>query len=543
MGTIKPLGENVAFTFKYNPAIIDQIKLVFRQRFFDGDNKIWIVGRDEATPEILGDFVERYGFAVEGLPVKLPELKKTEAYLRSVRSETDWKYPEGILKLPLMPYQVAGVEFMAEKRKVLLADEMGLGKSGQAIATVELERSFPCIVICPASLKYNWEKEIKKFTSSKARVLSSGDYIFTGTGWEYFIINYDILGKIDLSKVGHKSLICDESHVLSNKSTKRSKAVMKYVGVDRVFLLTGTPIYNKPVGLVNQLATLGVLKQFGGYYEFTKRYCSAFRSSFGMNVSGASNLGELNIKLRESVMIRREKKDVLKDLPPKRRIIIDCQLTNMSMYLRAKNDIVDFIKETKGSEHSRFNSMAEAIVQLTALKKLTAEGKLKQFYEWVDEFLETGKKLIVFAIHTAIVEAIAERYKCRVITGKVPSEKRQNAVDDFQENPDTKIIACNIEAGGVGFNMTEASDVAILELPWTSTHVEQAIDRAHRHGQKDSVTAWFFLAEKTIDLRIYDLIEMKRQQAEQAIGVDGKTNYGEAGNDSVAKSILKELYK
>lgn len=350
-----------------------------------------------------------------------------------------------------------------------------------------------------------------------------------------------------------------------NHKAKRTETAQALVdGVSTVLCLTGTPIMNRPQELVSQLKILGRLEEFGGWYNFVRRYCNAYKDSYGWNMSGAAHLEELNDKLREVCFIRRLKSEVLKELPAKQRSEIMVELSNKAEYDRAEADVVNWIKERVKSDadfHRQIEHMpeeiqetiianradakaasaaqAETLVRIESLKQLSAEGKMEAVGEWIEDFIDSGEKLVVFATHKTIVKRLAERFNADSITGDTPIEKRQAAVDRFQNDPESKVMVCNIQAGGVGITLTAASNVAFVELGWNPAAHDQAEDRCHRIGQTDSVTAYYFIGENSIDEWIYDLIEEKRVVVDAA--TDGVVR--EKRTAGMMKDLVKKLSK
>ena len=338
-----------------------------------------------------------------------------------------------------------------------------------------------------------------------------------------------------LSKVGFQSLVFDESHYAKNKDTKRTKALKSLASSipasGMVLALTGTPVLNRPIELVSQLEIIGRIEEFGGSWNFRKRYCAAKHNGYGWDFTGTSNADELNDLLRRVCYVRRNKADVLTELPAKGRYTVEAELSGQAMkqYRHAEADTLVWL----GGEGRGSNS-AEHLSKITTLKRLAGEGKVEAACEWIDTFLDsTDRKLVVFAHHISVVDAIAERYGNLRVAGKDSAEARQAAVDTFQNDPEHRVIVLNMKAGGVGLTLTAASDVLFVEQGWTPAEHDQAEDRCHRIGQEDNVSAWYLLAEGTIDDDIFALIEKKR------VIVDAVTD----GEDSTETSVLNDLVK
>lgn len=407
----------------------------------------------------------------------------------------------------------------------------------QSIATINLANAFPCLVICPASLKINWEREWNKFTDKKAMVLSDS----VKTSWPFywqtglhqvFIVNYESLKKYFVQRIKKaekwtlkdvefrntinlfKSVIIDESHRCKSSSTQQSKFTKGIcAGKEWIIELTGTPVVNKPKDLVPQLSILGRMEDFGGYKNFVQRFCS------GPNE--ASNLKELNYKLWMTSMFRREKHDVLKDLPDKVRQTMICEITNRKEYLDAERDLIQYLIKYKDATDDKIQRAlrGEVMVRINILRQISARGKIKEVVEFVQDFRENNQKIILFCSLHEVVDGLKKAFPNAVsVTGRENQQQKQEAVDSFQRNPKTDIIICSIKAAGVGLTLTAASNVAFIEFPWTYADCVQCEDRAHRIGQKDSVTCYYFLGKKTIDEKVYQIIQTKKAIANTVMG-------------------------
>jgi SNF2 family DNA or RNA helicase len=291
--------------------------------------------------------------------------------------------------------------------------------------------------------------------------------------------------------------------------------------------LSGTPIVNTPTEIVTQLRVINRLEDFGG--------ATKFRNTYGR--ATARNLAALNRKLRSTCYVRRRKADVLTELPPKMwsQVVVEGDPKIMTEYREAEANIVSYLAELarqmaldsglsdkEAQEEAWRKAMraraAEQLVAISTLKQLSAKAKMNAAKEWIENFLENDKKLVVFGWHRDVVDLIAENFSNGVkIQGGISAEKRQVAVDLFQTEDKQKVIACNIKAAGVGLTLTSASDVLFLEQGWTPADMEQAVDRCHRIGQTDSVTGWLMVTANTIDEDIAMLIDNKRTIVNRAI--------------------------
>jgi superfamily II DNA or RNA helicase/intein/homing endonuclease len=438
--------------------------------------------------------------------------EETESNLKLAQKEDSDVHVYGLARgMNLRPYQKVAVEYFDKNERVLIGDQMGTGKTISAIASVQHKKAYPCLVVCPASLKGNWKNEWETWVKRrKVRIIEGWNHSnFRGS---VLICNYSIITKhVDrLREKGFKSIICDESHYLKNGKAKRTKAVKKIARkVPNRILLSGTAVINRPEEIISQLKILGRFKEnFGNWHSFVTRYCDAKKGRFGWDTSGASNLDELHEKLVRSCYIRRNKEDVLKDLPPKQFSSFQFELSNKKEYEKAEKDIAKFLKDKALEDpklKKRLKKMnkvnakrkkdriaariiqktlaAEHLIKINELRKLTSEGKIDEAISWIENFLSTGEKLIVFAHFKDTISKIVERFDCPKITGDVKSSRRTEIVEEFQ-NGEHQLLALNTQAGGVGITLTAASNVAFVEIPWTWAEVSQASDRCVYEGQK-----------------------------------------------------------
>lgn len=356
---------------------------------------------------------------------------------------------------------------------------------------------------------------------------------------DVYVINYDILsGWVDeLKKLKLKVVIVDEAHMVKSTKALRTKAVKNLCkDVPHVLMLSGTPIVNRPSEMFNALNILAPAT-FPSFTKFAFRYCGARHNGFGWDFSGATHTEELHKLLTETVMVRRLKADVLKDLPDKLYSALPMEIDNRKEYDAAANDLASWLRDNGEKAKAESATRAEALVKVEVLKQLAAKGKLSQVIEWIEDFLEQGQKLVVFAVHKTVVEALMERFKDAAVKmdGSVSGEDRQKAVDRFQTDDSVRLFVGNVKAAGVGLTLTAASNVAFLEFPWSPGDVQQAEDRCHRIGQKDTVNVYYLIAKDTIDQTICGLIDRKRKVLDQVL--EGKS--GEDGG--IFGELLEQL--
>lgn len=539
-------------SFKYSPAMVGLVKTIPGRKFQPNTKTWWVtVKRDNVrflqhffTANTTFDVAEDVKNYVDGQVTELDneDRQKEENFVLSSKhtSLIDLKpFKNG---LELRPFQKAGVEYAVANKRVIIGDEMGLGKTVEALATVHQLNAIPAVIVSPNSLKLNWRNESFRWLDYTVSVIDSKKEKnkVKKNDWnsDIIIINYDVVDKFiePLLALNPKVVIMDESHYLKNKKARRTRAVKQLAeNAEYRIMLTGTAILNRPVELTSQLDILGKLDMFGGFWKFVNRYCGAYRTEYGLDLSGSTNAEELHNELRKICYIRRNKSQVLTELPEKQRSVVTLPISNESAYRSAESNIVAYLRNEIAEKDSFLKSIehlsdedkkiktkeyhdklatsaaqAEHLVQMNYLKQLSVEGKMEAAIEWVENFIESGEKLVLFAHHTKVVDELANHFKCPKINGAVSVEERQRAVDSFQSDPNTKLIVLNLKSGSVGLTLTAASNVAFLELGWTPSDMEQAEDRCHRIGQRNAVTAWYLLGESTIDTDIYDLIEEKR---------------------------------
>jgi hypothetical protein len=421
------------------------------------------------------------------------------------------------------PFQTAGVEYALRVRRCLIADEMGLGKTIQALLTVEAADTFPVVVVCPASLKGNWVREINTWLPHRNVTVLSGRTANPNAlkGFDFVVVNYDILsGWVDtLVAAGFEAIVLDESHYAKEPKSKRTKAALalaKSIPSDGIRLcLTGTPVLNRPKELLSQLQILdrvgdvvGPAKSPNG--KFLYRYCGPESNRYGTTFNGATNLGELNERLRSTCYVRRERQDVL-GLKNTRRQQITLSLNGaLADYNRAEDDVIAYIRDELGTAAAIRAARAEIIVRLNTLRKLAEEAKIAAAIEWVEDWLESypGKSIVVFAEHVVVQHALRDHFNCPTI---LAGEKNVEAQKATFESGKSRIIVCSLKAAREGHTLTAASDVVFTSLGWTPGGLAQAEDRCNRIGQEaDQVWAWQLHAADTVDEEIGRLIEHKR---------------------------------
>lgn len=522
-------SKDFCIQFTYDPATVAQVRCLPPGRKWVPEMRAWVC---PASVDALAQLRE-WGFEIK------PDVAKWERewFKPALPAPAPIDEISG-LKHELYPFQAEGVGFVESRGgRVLIADEMGLGKTIQALAWLQYKGNpvLPAVVVCPASLKGNWERECLEWTALSPCVLS-GTIPHVPPWFEkrdtLYIINYDILQHWTelLSRVC-STVILDECHFIKNPKRIRTKAVKAFCkGKSHVIALSGTPIINRPIEFFNTLNILAP-DTFNRFWDYAQRYCDAKHNGFGWDLSGASNTDELHQRLDHNVMIRRMKIDVLKDLPAKTRTTVPLELNGKEgIYIAAMREAQIVWRNEKP------DPLAD-ITHISALRQAAMDAKFDLCCEWIDNFLETGRKLVVFDIHHKTTDRLMERYGkiAQHLDGRVDARMRPKVVEQFQTDPNIQILIGNIQVAGIGFTLTAAQDAVFLEFPWTPGELDQAEDRIHRIGQKGAANIYYLVAKGTLEEDILELINEKRRVVGAV--VDGV--YDES--TSVQAELLKRL--
>jgi len=492
-------------------------------RNWDPNLKVW-----KTTVNNLDEVLEKFPEASlsDGLVEYINHRKKTTELSRALFSFGKVELGDFGKGKELLPFQKAGLEFIdLTFGRAIIADDMGLGKTIQALAYLQTYPDIrPAIIVCPASVKFNWRNEINQWltTTENLVVIDKGKPDISKAS--IVIINYDILGKWlpDLKAINPEVIIFDESHMLKNSKAARTKAAKNLSSeIDHVLALTGTPILNKPVELFAQLNIVNPKAYPANtFFSYAKKYCDGHQNNFGWDFNGSSNLEELSDELK-GFMIRRTKEQVLSELPPKRRTMVLLPMSNRKAYDLA---FAEF-KAWRAAEEKPYER--DVLEWLETLKKHCTTGKLTAAKEWVKDFLETENKLVLFGTHQMTIDFFMKEFKeCAVkIDGSTSQKERERAVYRFQNEEKIKLFVGNIKAAGVGITLTAASNVAFMELDWTPALHDQAEDRCNRIGQKTAVNSYYLLAEHTLDANILRMLENKKNIIEEVMADDKILNF------------------
>ncbi len=441
--------------------------------------------------------------------------------------------------LSLYPYQKVGVEFIKRNKNVLIADEMGLGKTIELLAYINYNSNInSVIVVCPASLKLNWEREAKKWLVRKFNiVVYDGDGIGNLDGNTFLIINYEGVKKyLEVLKTKMWDLlVLDESHYIKNPKALRTKVILgykdkntgKFVSGLKDFakqkvLLTGTPVLNRPSELYTQLKVLNhpIAKS---YSQFMNNY--VIFDQWGSPIAGR-NLEELQRILRETCMLRREKKDVLKELPNKIRQLITLPADILSVdEIKEDEKYIEIVKQFWDSNENKLKVKPDEkfpFEEIARIRHRTALKKLPYVYDIIEDAIENVGKVVVFAHHLDVIDSIYEKFKDIAVkaTGNESIKERDEAVLKFQNDPNIKIFIGSITAMGLGITLTASSLVIFAEIEWRPGDLIQAEDRLHRIGQKNSVLIQYVVVDRSIDGFMFEKIFEKIKTIDQITKIE-----------------------
>jgi len=529
-------------------------------------------------------------------PVALEATKAQKDNARELYEQsTMLEWPEfeipGLVK-PLHPYQRAGVAYMQRVRRCILGDQMGLGKTTQAISTVVLDQSLPVVIASKNRLKETIREDILSFYPNLKISVVNGGALKDIPKSDVIIVNYDIVSQRlpDIFNHGFNSLIVDESHyikngkrisrcpICSNKlrainsvncpscgargikpksrwSVRRTDAVMQLAHSlpdnNLIMLLTGTAINIRPGELVRQLECINRLKVFGGEWKFRQRYCPDNKT--------AQNLKELNTKLRENCYVRRRTRDVYGQLPPVQNSIQRMILSKeqRARYKEIEDDVVHYLSNKARQraidvgEHGhtaywnkrRAVERAEALIRVNVLRSVIAEIKMEAMQDWINNFLESGdEKMVVFANKISVVDGIYEAHRdvAVKVRGDVTNKDALAATHSFQEEDWCRMWVANLQSGKEGFTLTESKHVVFCEPEWSPTYHAQGVGRVYgRANNPHGATAYWLLAEDTIDFDMYELLQ-ERQVVIDAV-LDGEEDTAE--QESMQNALIELLEK
>ncbi len=444
------------------------------------------------------------------------------------------------------PYQHAGITYACQNESTLIGDEMGLGKTIQAIGVINASKPETVLIICPATLKLNWKKELQRWLVDvrNIHVLNSSDQFPTKP--DIVIMNYDIATKFaDQTKsLKWSLLVCDEAHYMKNPKAQRTMSVVGHqkkvspIRADKKIFLTGTPITNRPIEIWPLVSYLWP-SVFSNMFHFAKRYCDASNTGWGWDFSGHSNMEELQSLLRSSGMIRRLKKDVLTELPPKTRQVVvlpsdtvkglvgkeEKQVKQFEAELKKLKKAVILAKSQK-DEAGYKNAVSNlrqayniAFTEMAAIRKELAIAKIPFVVEYVQAMIDENEKVVVMAHHRDVVDHLQNEFGMSAVKlyGGMSEIEKSNNVDRFQTDPTCKVFIGSIHAAGIGITLTAAQKMLFAELDWTPANMLQAEDRIHRIGQQGNALIQQLVFDGSLDAKMAETLVRKMGVIERAL--------------------------
>lgn len=441
--------------------------------------------------------------------------------------------------LDYLPFQRAGIAYALQRTHTLFGDDMGLGKTIQALGVVNATKARRILVVCPASVKLNWEREAAKWLVEPLTIgIANGS---TVPDTDVVILNWDILDR-NLETLQARTwdvLVADEVHYAKNPKAKRAKALYA-LRAARTLYLTGTPILNRPVELHPLIKALDP-ERWGNFMRYAMCYCNAQRTGFGWDFTGASNLEELQEELRRTIMVRRRKVDVLTELPAKRRAVVELTVEGRAAqaaveaewetYRAHEDTLEDLRAQARAAQAAGDEEAYKEVIRLLSRETLaafeemsrarheTALAKLPQVIAALRDLLDGGDKVVVFChhrdVHHALMEACGSQ-AVGIIGGDSP-EARQAAIDSFQTDPEVRVFVGSIRAAAEGITLTASSTVLFAELDWTPGKMAQAEDRAHRIGQDSAVVVYLAVLEGSLDCHLARTLLAKEETIQRAL--------------------------
>jgi SWI/SNF-related matrix-associated actin-dependent regulator 1 of chromatin subfamily A len=455
------------------------------------------------------------------------EAKKKETQLSEIKAKTDTNFTIKGLKKTLYPYQKVGVEFLTVSGgRAIVADAPGLGKTAQALAYIKHTDCQRTLDVATASVKFSWKLESEKWTRMSCEVIDSKtDLAKIKPETRIWIINYDILKKHyeQLSKIRFDCMIGDECQLIKSTKALRTKAFRAISRhIPSIILLSGTPLLSRPAELFSLLNIVDPTT-WDNFYDFARRYCDAHQTRWGLDTSGVSNPEELHARIK-GYFIRRNKTEVLKELPPKTFIDVPVKLDpdTAKRYALAASDLAIFLRQYAGKQPAQIAKTlsAEKLTKKNVLRLINALGKIDIAIELIESVIDAGEKVLVFSSFIEPLDKLKEHFKDKavMITGSTNVKDREEVVRVFQNDPSVPVFLGGIRSAGVGITLTAASNVIFLDFPWNPADYIQACDRVHRPGQiAKSVNIYQLFAMGTVDEDLRTMLEEKQQIFDQVI--------------------------
>lgn len=543
------------FGFEEDQNIMKWVKGKIKAKY-NPANKEWYVEASLFNLPLIQDLIKQYNF-VEMYPQRKREIELSP--FETIVKPEDLKPLIADLEFNKVPryYQLEAIAYLINHGNCINGSDVGLGKTFETILFLEIMDFFPCIITCPATVKTGWEKEWKALNPSR-----SVSIIWSGkeNNWnaDVTIINYDLLGEAELfedKKTGKKvskvevkfdilkqrkyqAIVGDEIHFLKNPKAIRSKAFKKISKtIPNIYALSGSLILNRPSEL-NNILTL-IKKQndiFSDWEYFHYRYCNMKITPYGRDTKSSCNVKELFEILSHYCYIRKEKRDVLTELPPIIEQVIEVEISNSKIYRSAEKDLIKYLEEIDLDKME--NALrAEVLVKMSTLSSLSIQGKMKEIEKYVKEWLESNEeqKLLVFGIHKDPLKKLHDKFKdsC-LITGDTSASQKEEQKNLFINDPEKRVLFANIDCIGTGVDGLQyvCSNGLIMELPKQPGTLVQAIGRLERMGQKNSINLVYILSPETTDVLSVEMLNHKK-------GITDYVCKGYRDNDTL--KFLKQL--
>jgi SNF2 family DNA or RNA helicase len=475
--------------------------------------------------------------------------------------------------LQLMPHQAQVVEAAAGgHRTFLLADEPGLGKTAQALLAAEKANAYPLLVVVPNVVKTNWAREAGRWTPHRTVTVIHGNGETIDGFADIVVVNYEVLDRHVgwIGDFGFRGMVVDEAHFIKNKSSQRSQHVLELS--ERIRSRTARPLLMALTGtpLINDIDDFRAIWQFLGWIDDSKplgelmdalEETGLTPADFGFYAAARSCVIDLGI-------VRRRKVDVAADIPARRIADLPVELdgpAGRSIRAAERDLAARMVARYETALANRSGDVVEGIDRELVRRVARAElkdaatstgenvftmvrrigqAKAGLAADYAAQLARSAGKVVFFAKHVDVMDAAEETFakqgiRFSSIRGDQTSTVRQKNIDAFVKDPDVAIAVCSLTAAGVGLNLQVASNIVLAELSWTNAEQTQAIDRSHRIGQTEPVTAWRIIAAQTIDTRIAELIDSKAGLAARAL--DGSDEEASSSADVQLEALVALL--
>lgn len=518
----------IYFGFDYNKELVYQLKCLGCK--YNIANKEWYVFAHPATMLNVIDLIKEYDFK----EINPNQIKRSDdIYLKPFKemlSKDDITtfLPDLNLKKQLRTYQIDTLQYMINRGNCINGSSCGTGKTLTTIVEIEFLDLFPCLIVCPNSVKRGWEREWNETNPDRTLSVISSNNKKNNFTADVIVINYDLLGKKDgkgvqckypeIEDIKFNSIVADEIHFLKNANSIRSRIFLKISKeIPMVIGLSGTLIMNRPSELINILNIIRKKKEIApNMFYFEERYCNRKLTPFGKDLKGAVNINELHKLLSHYCYYRIEKRDALKELPPTQEQYIEISIDNKKIYKAAEKDIIEFLTEAESIEKVDKALKAKQLVEIDYLMKLSLDGKKKGIKEFIEDWLESNEeeKLIVFGVHKELLQDLNKLFKdSLLITGDTREKDREQFLNEFKTDPSKRLLFANIQCLGTGVDGLQkvCSCMALTEFPSRPSDLIQVISRLERSEQKNSVNVYYLLSKDTIDQKLWKMLKEKKE--------------------------------